>query len=61
VTYPSWYMVFIPEVFPSAAVGSIEEVRRSLSGGGALDITFYQDDLDQIGMRTPAKTDIPLI
>lgn len=26
---------------------------------GALDITFYRDDLDRIGMRTPAKTDIP--
>ncbi|MBD1832794.1 bifunctional pyr operon transcriptional regulator/uracil phosphoribosyltransferase PyrR [Funiculus sociatus GB2-A5] len=26
---------------------------------GALDITFYRDDLDQIGIRTPAKTDIP--
>jgi pyrimidine operon attenuation protein/uracil phosphoribosyltransferase len=26
---------------------------------GALDITFYRDDLDGIGMRTPAKTDIP--
>ncbi|MFQ4140926.1 bifunctional pyr operon transcriptional regulator/uracil phosphoribosyltransferase PyrR [Chlorogloeopsis sp. ULAP02] len=26
---------------------------------GALDITFYRDDLDQIGLRTPAKTDIP--
>ena len=25
---------------------------------GALDITFYRDDLDQIGVRTPAKTDI---
>ena len=25
---------------------------------GALDITFYRDDLDQIGMRTPARTDI---
>ncbi len=25
---------------------------------GALDITFYRDDLDQIGARTPAKTDI---
>lgn len=25
---------------------------------GALDITFYRDDLDRIGMRTPAKTDI---
>ena len=26
---------------------------------GALDITFYRDDLNQIGMRTPARTDIP--
>ncbi len=26
---------------------------------GALDITFYRDDLDRIGVRTPAKTDIP--
>ncbi|NEO70050.1 bifunctional pyr operon transcriptional regulator/uracil phosphoribosyltransferase PyrR [Moorena sp. SIO3H5] len=26
---------------------------------GALDITFYRDDLDQIGIRTPAKTNIP--
>lgn len=26
---------------------------------GALDITFYRDDLDQIELRTPAKTDIP--
>ncbi len=25
---------------------------------GALDITFYRDDLDLIGIRTPAKTDI---
>lgn len=25
---------------------------------GALDITFYRDDLDLIGMRTPAKTEI---
>lgn len=27
---------------------------------GALDITFYRDDLDRISMRTPAKTQIPL-
>ncbi|MDV2993927.1 MAG: Bifunctional protein PyrR [Chroococcidiopsis sp. SAG 2025] len=27
---------------------------------GALDITFYRDDLDKIGVRTPAKSDIPL-
>lgn len=26
---------------------------------GALDITFYRDDLDSIGIRTPACTDIP--
>ncbi|MGA9378541.1 MAG: bifunctional pyr operon transcriptional regulator/uracil phosphoribosyltransferase PyrR [Phormidium sp.] len=26
---------------------------------GALDITFYRDDLDRIGMRAPLKTDIP--
>ncbi|MCA1991922.1 MAG: bifunctional pyr operon transcriptional regulator/uracil phosphoribosyltransferase PyrR [Coleofasciculus sp. S288] len=26
---------------------------------GALDITFYRDDLDRIAIRTPAKTDIP--
>ena len=26
---------------------------------GALDITFYRDDLDKIGIRTPAKTKIP--
>jgi pyrimidine operon attenuation protein/uracil phosphoribosyltransferase len=26
---------------------------------GALDITFYRDDLDKVGMRTPAKTQIP--
>jgi pyrimidine operon attenuation protein / uracil phosphoribosyltransferase len=27
---------------------------------GAIDITFYRDDFDTIGVRTPAKTDIPL-
>ncbi|MDJ0518229.1 MAG: bifunctional pyr operon transcriptional regulator/uracil phosphoribosyltransferase PyrR [Trichodesmium sp. MO_231.B1] len=27
---------------------------------GALDITFYRDDLDQVGMRTPAQTEIPV-
>ncbi len=25
---------------------------------GAIDITFYRDDLDRIGIRTPARTDI---
>ncbi len=27
---------------------------------GALDITFYRDDLDSIGIRTPARTDVPV-
>ncbi len=27
---------------------------------GAIDITFYRDDLDQISTRTPAKTEIPV-
>ncbi|MBD2576288.1 bifunctional pyr operon transcriptional regulator/uracil phosphoribosyltransferase PyrR [Oscillatoria sp. FACHB-1406] len=26
---------------------------------GAIDITLYRDDLDRVGMRTPAKTQIP--
>jgi pyrimidine operon attenuation protein/uracil phosphoribosyltransferase len=26
---------------------------------GAIDITFYRDDLDKISLRTPAKTEIP--
>ncbi len=34
----------------------LEKVRVPV---GALDITFYRDDLDQIGVRTPAKTEIP--
>jgi pyrimidine operon attenuation protein / uracil phosphoribosyltransferase len=27
---------------------------------GAIDITFYRDDLDRIGARTPGKTNIPI-
>jgi pyrimidine operon attenuation protein / uracil phosphoribosyltransferase len=27
---------------------------------GALDITFYRDDLDRITFRTPGKTDLPV-
>ncbi len=27
---------------------------------GAIDITFYRDDLDKISLRTPAKTNIPI-
>jgi pyrimidine operon attenuation protein/uracil phosphoribosyltransferase len=34
----------------------LEDVSVSV---GALDITFYRDDLDKIGLRTPEKTDIP--
>jgi len=34
----------------------LEDVNISV---GALDITFYRDDLDRIGLRTPAKTYIP--
>ncbi len=26
---------------------------------GAIDITFYRDDLDRVGMRTPARTKMP--
>ena len=26
---------------------------------GSLDITFYRDDLDRIGIRTPARTELP--
>lgn len=34
----------------------IENIRVPV---GAIDITFYRDDLDKIAVRTPAKTDIP--
>lgn len=37
-------------------IEALEQVAVSV---GALDITFYRDDLDTIGLRTPAKTDIP--
>ncbi|MBE9127386.1 MULTISPECIES: bifunctional pyr operon transcriptional regulator/uracil phosphoribosyltransferase PyrR [unclassified Coleofasciculus] len=33
----------------------LEQVSVSV---GAIDITFYRDDLDRIGTRTPAKTEI---
>jgi len=32
---------------------------RQIEALGAIDITFYRDDLDTIGIRTPAKTEIP--
>lgn len=37
----------------------IEILEQVMVPVGALDITFYRDDLDSIGLRTPAKTDIP--
>ncbi|WP_445174249.1 bifunctional pyr operon transcriptional regulator/uracil phosphoribosyltransferase PyrR [Microcoleus sp.] len=37
-------------------IGVLEQVKV---GVGALDITFYRDDLDRVAMRTPAKTEIP--
>ncbi|AFY56971.1 pyrimidine operon attenuation protein/uracil phosphoribosyltransferase [Rivularia sp. PCC 7116] len=37
----------------------IENLENVTVAVGALDITFYRDDLDQIGLRTPFKTRIP--
>lgn len=37
----------------------IEILERIQVPVGALDITLYRDDLDRVGMRTPAKTNIP--
>lgn len=37
-------------------IETIEGVKVAV---GALDITFYRDDLDKIKMRTPEKTEIP--
>ncbi len=38
-------------------IEQLEQVRVPV---GALDITFYRDDLDRVGLRTPARTAIPL-
>lgn len=38
----------------------IQRLEQVVVPTGALDITFYRDDLDQIGVRTPAQTEIPL-
>ncbi|MCL2936132.1 MAG: bifunctional pyr operon transcriptional regulator/uracil phosphoribosyltransferase PyrR [Trichodesmium sp. St18_bin1] len=43
--------------FLANQIKSLEQVKVPV---GALDITFYRDDLDQVGMRTPAKTEIPV-
>jgi pyrimidine operon attenuation protein/uracil phosphoribosyltransferase len=37
-------------------IETLEQIPVSV---GAIDITFYRDDLDTIGLRTPAKTEIP--
>ncbi|MEC4893550.1 MAG: bifunctional pyr operon transcriptional regulator/uracil phosphoribosyltransferase PyrR [Oscillatoria sp. PMC 1051.18] len=37
----------------------IEMLEQVQVAVGALDITFYRDDLDRIKIRTPAKTEIP--
>ena len=42
-----------------AIAKQIHTLEGILVPSGALDITFYRDDLDQIGLRTPNKTEIP--
>lgn len=42
--------------FLASRIEALEQVKVPV---GALDITFYRDDLSQIGIRTPEKTDIP--
>lgn len=37
----------------------IEHLEGQAVAFGALDITLYRDDLDRIGIRTPARTQIP--
>lgn len=39
-------------------VRQIEMLEQITVPMGAIDITFYRDDLDTIGIRTPAKTNI---
>lgn len=38
----------------------IEQLEGQAVPVGAIDITFYRDDLDKIKTRTPAKTKIPM-
>jgi pyrimidine operon attenuation protein / uracil phosphoribosyltransferase len=40
----------------AAQIAHLESVEIPV---GAVDITFYRDDLDSIGVRTPGKTEIP--
>ncbi|MEM9003757.1 MAG: bifunctional pyr operon transcriptional regulator/uracil phosphoribosyltransferase PyrR [Cyanobacteria bacterium P01_F01_bin.86] len=41
-------------------VEQIERLENRPVPLGALDITFYRDDLDSIGIRTPARTNMPV-
>lgn len=44
----------------SAAIAKQIQILEGVAvPAGALDITFYRDDLDRIGLRTPSKTEIP--
>lgn len=40
--------------------GQIEQLEGVTIPVGALDITFYRDDLDKIGLRSPDQTEIPV-
>jgi pyrimidine operon attenuation protein/uracil phosphoribosyltransferase len=40
----------------AAELEKLEDIQVPVGG---LDITFYRDDLDKIGVRTPTKTQIP--
>ncbi len=42
-----------------AIAKQIDTLEGVLVPTGALDITFYRDDLDRIGLRTPSKTELP--
>ena len=42
-----------------AIAKQINTLEGILVPSGAIDITFYRDDLDKIGLRTPNKTEIP--
>lgn len=46
-------------VLASMLARQIESLEQVPVPVGAIDITFYRDDLDTIGIRTPAKTEIP--
>ena len=43
----------------TAIAKQIHKLENVLVPTGALDITFYRDDLDRIGLRTPSKTELP--